>query len=126
MDSWMWKHEKNNHLNRKTLKLFKPKFLTLSVRNTAMLIASETCLNAMNIMPQFDYTSKLLFLEKKKKKKKQWLDPRTRLYSTFPYNLLRRVETLQVPIDLRCKFRTNSKPKFRRTTVCFLFLIGTI
>ena len=73
MDSWMWKHEKNNHLNRKTLKLFKPKFFTLSVRNTAMLIASETCLNAMNIMPQFDYTSKLLFLEKKKKKKNNGL-----------------------------------------------------
>ena len=35
--------KKNNRFNRKTLRLLKPKFVTLSVRNITMLIVSKTC-----------------------------------------------------------------------------------
>ena len=56
---------KNNHLNHKTLKFFKPKFLTLSVRNTWLFLKLVKQNHGVhpNIMPQFDYISKLLFLK---------------------------------------------------------------
>ena len=56
------------HLNHKTLKLFKPKCLTLSRRNITMLIDFEICKiwsvegisYHSNIIPQFDYISKII------------------------------------------------------------------
>ena len=88
MDSWMWEHY---HLNHKTLKLFKPKCLTLSVRNITMLIDFEICKiwsvegisYHSNIIPQFDYTIENYFMLWKNNDPR--FDPRAPFYPICVY-----------------------------------------
>lgn len=90
LSEWILECEntKSYHLNHKTLKLFKPKFLTLSIRSIKMLIDFEICKIwskdiHSNIIPQFDYISKIISYYKKNNDTR--FDPRAPFYPSFSY-----------------------------------------